>query len=167
MKAHTLKSYLRAGRTRPKNTRLLPTQSRTKVGRRTSGADCSARTSGVEGDVAVDGVAGGRWPNVAFDRASVGDCLRVGGGTHCAAGRALVSEGEETTFIPRRASPVLRPESGDARRPRLKPARLVLARTERENLEIRAKQAPIHSGLSDLSATESGKAERRPLRALR
>jgi hypothetical protein len=31
----------------------------------------------------------------------------------------------------------------------------------------RAKQAPMHSGPSDLSATESGKAERRPLRALR
>jgi hypothetical protein len=30
-------------------------------------------------------------------------------------------------------------------------------------LEIRAKQAPIHSGPSDLSATESGKAERRLL----
>jgi hypothetical protein len=33
--------------------------------------------------------------------------------------------------------------------------------------EIRAKQVPIQSGPSDLSATESGKAERRPLRALR
>jgi len=32
---------------------------------------------------------------------------------------------------------------------------------------FRAEQAPIHSGPSDLSATESGKAERRPPRALR